>query len=104
MQARFDAVRERAERGARERFGSNRSENPNSSLQRGAAQGRAASRGGGKGAAPGNKAIVFMSEDEMVSASAWCWRGVTIYVRTLKWRSWYMVMGAFRSRWRVVVR
>lgn len=69
IQARFDAVRERAEHGVREHFGSNYSEFPNSSLQRGAAQSRAASRGGGKGAAPANKAIVFMSESEMVEAA-----------------------------------
>lgn len=67
MQARFDAARERAERGARERFGSNYSEFPNSSRHRDASRGWDDSRGY---AAPGNKPIVFMSEDEMVELAS----------------------------------
>ena len=67
IQARFDAVRERAGRGSRERFGSNYSEFPNSSRRRGAARDWTGSRGD---VAPGNKPIVFMTEDEMVELAS----------------------------------
>lgn len=67
IQARFDAVREGAERGARERFGSNYSEFPNSSRRRDVSRGWGGSRGD---VAPGNKSIVFMSEDEMVECAS----------------------------------
>lgn len=67
VQARFDAVRERAERGVRDYFGSNYSEFPNSSRRRDASRGWDDSRGD---VAPGNKPIVFMSEDEMVEAAS----------------------------------
>ena len=67
IQARFDAVRERAERGSRERFGPNHSEFPNSSRRRGAARDWTGSRGD---VAPGNKPIVFMTEDEMVECAS----------------------------------
>lgn len=67
VQARFDAVRERAERGARERFGSNYSEFPNSSRRRDVSRPWGGSRGD---VAPGNKPIVFMSEDEMVECAS----------------------------------
>lgn len=67
IQAHFDAVRERAERGVRDYFGSNDSEFPNSSHRRGASRGWDDSRGG---VAPGNKAIVFMAEDEMVELAS----------------------------------
>ena len=67
IQARFDAVRERAERGARERFGPNHSEFPNSSRRREASRGWDDSRGY---AAPANKSVVFMSEDEMVECAS----------------------------------
>ena len=66
IQARFDAVRERAGRGSRERFGSNYSEFPNSYLHRGAAHDWTGSHGD---VSPGNKPIVFMSESEMVEAA-----------------------------------
>ena len=67
IQVRFDAVRERAERGARERFGPNYSEFPNSSRRRDVSRGWGGSRGD---VAPGNKSIVFMSEDEMVECAS----------------------------------
>lgn len=67
IQVRFDAVRERVERGARERFGSNYSEFPNSSRRRDVSRGWGGSRGD---VAPGNKSIVFMSEDEMVECAS----------------------------------
>lgn len=61
------ATRERAERGARERFGSNDSEFPNSSRRRDVSRGWDDSRGD---VAPGNKLIVFMSESEMVECAS----------------------------------
>lgn len=64
---RMRATRERAERGARERFGSNHSEIPNSSHRRDAARDWTGSRGD---VAPGNKPIVFMGEDEMVALAS----------------------------------
>lgn len=67
VQDRLSAVRERAERGARERFGPNHSEFPNSSRRRGAARDWTGSRGD---VAPGNKPIVFMTEDEMVELAS----------------------------------
>lgn len=67
IQARFDAVRERAERGVRDYFGSNDSEFPNSSRRRDAARDWTGSRGD---VSPGNRPIVFMSEDEMVEAAS----------------------------------
>ena len=67
VQERLSAVRERAERGSRERFGPNHSEFPNSSSRRGAARDWTGSRGD---VAPGNKPIVFMTEDEMVELAS----------------------------------
>lgn len=67
VQERLSAVRERVERGARDYFGSNYSEFPNSSRRRDASRGWDDSRGD---VAPGNKPIVFMSEDEMVEATS----------------------------------
>lgn len=67
VQERLSAVRERVERGVRERFGSNYSEFPNSSRRRDASRGWDDSRGD---VAPGNKAIVFMGEDEMVECAS----------------------------------
>lgn len=67
IQARFDAVREHAERGVRDYFWSNYSEFPNSSRRRDASRGWDDSRGG---VAPGNKPIVFMGEDEMVECAS----------------------------------
>ena len=67
IQARFDAVRERAERGLRDYFWSNDSEFPNSSRRRDAARDWTGSRGD---VAPGNKPVVFMGEDEMVEAAS----------------------------------
>ena len=64
---RMRATRERVERGARERFGSNYSEFPNSSRRRDVSRGWGGSRGD---VAPGNKSIVFMSEDEMVECAS----------------------------------
>lgn len=60
-------TRGRAERGTRGRFGSNYSEMPNSSHRRDAARDWTGSRGD---VSPGNKPIVFMSEDEMVEAAS----------------------------------
>lgn len=67
IQARFDAVRERAEHGVRDYFGSNHSEFPNSSRRQDAARDWTGSRGD---VSPGNKAIVFMSEAEMVELAS----------------------------------
>lgn len=67
VQERLSAVRERAERGARDYFGPNHSEFPNSSRRRDASRGWGDSRGD---VAPGNKPIVFMSEDEMVECAS----------------------------------
>ena len=67
IQARFDAVRERAERGARDYFGLNYSEFPNSSRRRDASRRWDDSRGD---VSPGNKPIVFMAEDEMVELAS----------------------------------
>lgn len=67
IQARFDAVRERAESGVRDYFWSNYSEFPNSSRRRDASRGWDDSRGD---VAPGNKPIVFMGEDEMVECAS----------------------------------
>lgn len=67
VQERLSAARERAERGARERFGPNYSEFPNSSRRRDVSRGWGGSRGD---VAPGNKSIVFMSEDEMVECAS----------------------------------
>lgn len=67
VQERLSAVRERAECGVRDYFWSNYSEFPNSSRRRGAARDWTGSRGG---VAPGNKAIVFMCEDEMVECAS----------------------------------
>lgn len=67
IQARFDAVRERAECGARERFVPNYSEFPNSSRRRGVSRPWDGSRGD---VAPGNKPIVFMNENEMVECAS----------------------------------
>lgn len=64
---RLTAQRERVSRNLRERFVSNHSEIPNSSHRRDAAQRRNASHGD---VSPGNKPIVFMSEDEMVEAAS----------------------------------
>lgn len=64
---RLRATRERAERGARDYFGSNYSEFPNSSLRRGDSRGWDDSRGD---VAPGSKPIVFMSEGEMVELAS----------------------------------
>ena len=66
---RLSAVRERAERGVRDYFGSNDSEFPNSSRRRDASRGWEwdGSRGD---VATGNKAIVFMAEDEMVELAS----------------------------------
>ena len=60
----------KAERGARERFGSNYSEIPNSSHRRGASRGWADSRDSEGEVAPANKPIVFMSRGEMVEAAS----------------------------------
>ena len=62
--------RVKAERGARERFGSNYSEIPNSSHRRGASRGWADSRDSEGEVAPANKPIVFMSRGEMVEAAS----------------------------------
>lgn len=67
IQAHFDAVRERAERGVRDYFWSNDSEFPNSSRRQDASRGWDDSRGD---VAPGNKPIVFMGEDEMVECAS----------------------------------
>lgn len=67
VQERLSAVRERAERGVRDYFGSNYSEFPNSSHRRDASRSWDDSRGD---VAHGNKAIVFMGEDEMVELAS----------------------------------
>ena len=69
VQERLSAVRERVERGARDYFGSNYSEFPNSSRRRDASRGWEWDDSRGD-VAPGNKPIVFMAEDEMVELAS----------------------------------
>lgn len=67
VQERLSAARKRAERGVRDYFWSNYSEFPNSSRRRGDSRGWDDSRGD---VSPGNKPIVFMSDDEMVELAS----------------------------------